>query len=39
MRGPREANGMTSRAQLDDVPALATEVLAGKTRGRAVIDL
>ena len=39
MRGPREANGMTSRARLDDVPALATEVLAGKTRGRVVIDL
>ena len=29
---------MTSRARLDDVPALATEVLAGKTRGRVVID-
>jgi hypothetical protein len=32
-------NSMTSRARLDDVPALATEVLAGKTRGRVVIDL
>jgi len=27
-------NSMTSRARLDDVPALAAEVLAGKTRGR-----
>ena len=32
-------NSMTSRARLDDVPASATEVLAGKTRGRVVIDL
>jgi len=32
-------NSMTSRARLDDVPALAVEVLAGKTRGRVVIDL
>ena len=32
-------NSMTSRARLDDVPALAAEVLAGKTRGRVVIDL
>jgi acrylyl-CoA reductase (NADPH) len=32
-------NSMTSRARLDDVPAWATEVLAGKTRGRVVIDL
>jgi acrylyl-CoA reductase (NADPH) len=30
---------MTSRASLDDVPALAVEILAGKTRGRVVIDL
>ena len=28
-----------SRAELDDVPALAGEVLAGKTRGLVVIDL
>ena len=27
-------NGMTSRARLNDVPALATEILDGKTRGR-----
>ena len=32
-------NSMTSRAKLDDVPTLATEILAGKTRGRVVIDL
>ena len=32
-------NNMTSRASLDDVPTLASEVLAGKTRGRVVIDL
>ena len=32
-------NSMTSRARLEDVPALATEILAGKTRGRVVIDL
>jgi acrylyl-CoA reductase (NADPH) len=32
-------NRMTSRARLDDVPALAEEILAGKIRGRLVIDL
>ena len=32
-------NSMTSRARLDDVPSLAIEILAGKTRGRVVIDL
>jgi acrylyl-CoA reductase (NADPH) len=32
-------SGMTSRARLEDVPSLATEILAGKTRGRVVIDL
>jgi acrylyl-CoA reductase (NADPH) len=32
-------NSMTSRARLDDVPALAGEILAGKIRGRVVIDL
>jgi len=32
-------NRMTSRARLDDVPALAAEILAGKIRGRVVIDL
>jgi hypothetical protein len=32
-------NSMTSGARLDDVPALAAEVLAGKTRGRVIIDL
>jgi acrylyl-CoA reductase (NADPH) len=32
-------NSMTSHASFDDVPALAAEVLAGKTRGRVVIDL
>jgi D-arabinose 1-dehydrogenase-like Zn-dependent alcohol dehydrogenase len=35
--GPRFAKLNSMR--LDDVPALATEVLAGKTRGRVVIDL
>ena len=32
-------NSMTTRATLDDVPSLAAEILAGKTRGRVVIDL
>ena len=32
-------NSMTSRARLEDVPSLAVEILAGKTRGRVVIDL
>jgi acrylyl-CoA reductase (NADPH) len=32
-------NSMTSRARLEDVPSLAAEILAGKTRGRVVIDL
>ena len=32
-------NAMTSRARLEDVPSLATEILDGKTRGRVVIDL
>jgi acrylyl-CoA reductase (NADPH) len=32
-------NSMTSRARLEDVPSLATAILAGKTRGRVVIDL
>ena len=32
-------DSMTSRARLDDVPALAAEILAGKTRGRVIIDL
>jgi acrylyl-CoA reductase (NADPH) len=32
-------NSMTSRARLEDVPSLAAEILAGKTRGRLVIDL
>ena len=30
---------MTSRARLDDVPTVAAEILAGKTRGRVVVDL
>jgi acrylyl-CoA reductase (NADPH) len=30
---------MTSRARLNDIPTLATEILLGKTRGRIVIDL
>ncbi|MGB6766769.1 MAG: oxidoreductase, partial [Methyloceanibacter sp.] len=37
--GLARLNAMTSRARLDDVPALASEILAGKTRGRVVIDL
>ena len=32
-------NSMTSRARLEDVPLLATKILAGQTRGRVVIDL
>ena len=32
-------NSMTSRARLKDVPVLAGEILAGKTRGRVLIDL
>jgi acrylyl-CoA reductase (NADPH) len=30
---------MTSRARLEDVLVLATEILLGKTRGRIVVDL
>jgi hypothetical protein len=30
---------MTSRARLEDVPSLATEILAGRTKGRVVIDI
>jgi acrylyl-CoA reductase (NADPH) len=30
---------LTSHAKLDDVPALAAEIIAGKIRGRVVIDL
>ncbi|MGH6737184.1 MAG: MDR family oxidoreductase [Methyloceanibacter sp.] len=36
---PAKLSSMTSRARLEDVPFLATEILAGKTRGRVVIDL
>jgi acrylyl-CoA reductase (NADPH) len=36
---PTKLNAMTSRAGLEDVPFLATEILDGKTRGRVVIDL
>jgi acrylyl-CoA reductase (NADPH) len=32
-------NSMTSRARLEDVPLLATEILSGKTKGRVVIDI
>jgi acrylyl-CoA reductase (NADPH) len=32
-------SSMTSRAKLEDVPSLASEILRGKTRGRVVIDL
>jgi acrylyl-CoA reductase (NADPH) len=32
-------DSMTSRATLDEVPSLAGEILAGKTRGRVVVDL
>jgi acrylyl-CoA reductase (NADPH) len=32
-------DSMTSRASLEDIPSLATEILAGRTRGRVVIDL
>ena len=30
---------MTSRARLEDLPALASEILAGQVRGRVVIDI
>ena len=30
---------LTSHAKLDDVPALAADIIAGKIRGRVVIDL
>lgn len=30
---------LTSHARLDDVPAIAAEIVAGKVRGRVVIDL
>lgn len=36
---PAKLSSMTSRAKLEDVPALAREILAGKTRGRVLIDL
>jgi hypothetical protein len=32
-------NSMTTRARLEDVASLAAELLAGKLRGRVVIDL
>jgi acrylyl-CoA reductase (NADPH) len=32
-------NSMTSRAGLEDVPLLSSEILAGKLRGRTVIDV
>ena len=32
-------DNMASRARLEDVPSLAVEILAGKARGRVVIDL
>ena len=35
----RKLNSMSSRARLEDVPSLATEIVAGRTRGRIVIDL
>ncbi len=30
---------MTTKIALDDVPAVAEQIVAGKTRGRVVIDL
>ena len=36
---PAKLSSMTSRAKLEDVPALAGEILAGRTRGRVLIDL
>ncbi|MGE4251343.1 MAG: MDR family oxidoreductase [Parvibaculaceae bacterium] len=32
-------NDLTSHARLDDVPAIAADIVAGKIRGRVVIDL
>jgi acrylyl-CoA reductase (NADPH) len=32
-------NNLTSHAPLDDVPAIAADIIAGKIRGRVVIDL
>jgi acrylyl-CoA reductase (NADPH) len=32
-------SSMTSRAKLEDLPALASEILAGQVRGRVVIDI
>jgi acrylyl-CoA reductase (NADPH) len=36
---PAKLNSMISRARLEDVPDLANQILAGKIRGRVVIDL
>jgi acrylyl-CoA reductase (NADPH) len=30
---------LTSHARLDDVPAIAADIVAGKIRGRVVIDI
>jgi len=32
-------NSLTSRARLDDVPFLASEILSGNIKGRMVVDL
>jgi hypothetical protein len=32
-------NGLNVSAKLEDVPLLATKILASKTRGRGVVDL
>lgn len=35
----QKLDAMTSRAKLDDVPRLAEEIIAGKVRGRAVVEV
>ena len=35
----KKLEAMSFRAKLDDVPKLATDILAGKVRGRAVVDV
>ena len=35
----KKLEAMAFRAKLDDVPKLAADILAGKVRGRAVIDV
>ncbi|MDX5365941.1 MAG: oxidoreductase, partial [Alphaproteobacteria bacterium] len=35
----KKLEAMSFRAKLDDVPKLAQDILAGKVRGRAIVDV